>query len=102
MTTPRHSFRAHDRCGRLGRQELIERLRKFASAHVIGVPAKLIVAPCRIRRIGQWIAAAAELPNVDVFDSVFGQRPTQRLARKMRIPSRSGETPNVSQPLDSM
>ncbi len=62
MTSPRHGLRAHDRDPFASSRfnQALQSFPKFRRKHVIGIPAKALVLPCRVRRIGARAAQSAQ------------------------------------------
>jgi len=65
-------------------QEALDAFVKFPAHHEIGVTSESLVAPNRVRRIGESFAASAEFWEMDVFDPGIRERFGQIFLAEMR------------------
>src|SRR5689334_6092614 len=113
MTAPPHGLGAHHHRSRgcrtraaalrcRPRNQLVERLAELCRLHVIRVAAEALVFPRRIEGIAARLPQAAKSSEVAIRDSGCRQRGLERLARELRMATRSRDGPDVAELFDAV
>jgi len=102
VAAPPNSLSAHH-----GRSKAAGDLKQFVQAFfellagdIVGIPAKLDVAPRGVRGIRLRPAAPAERSYPMVGDAILGKRTVQRRLRVLRLSSRTWKAPHIRDSLD--
>src|SRR5690606_19693174 len=102
VTAPPDRLGTHDgRSLLLGNnQQIRQRCFELRRLHVIGIPTKRLVAPCRIHRIRPRAASSAERLEPRVCHAMLLQRILESVLTKMRVLARAGKAAHISDALD--
>jgi hypothetical protein len=104
MAAPPHGLRAHQ-CGALfGRQyhELLERGGERRRLHIVGIASERGISPGRVGGVGAWPAPSTERSEPPILRARFEHSVPQRFLIVLRVASRSRETADVSDELDTI
>jgi len=81
-------------------EQFVQALFELQAGHVIGITAKLEVAPRGVRGIRPRPAASAECNNPLIGDAILGKRTAQRPLCVLRLSSRTWKAPHIRDSLN--
>src|ERR1041384_253489 len=104
MTAPGHGFGAHDCRATLARNSFhfVHDAREFLVEHEVRVGAKSCDSPTAVRRIGRWLAKAAEVAAPEIIDARALECRTESVSVEMGQTARCRPAANIEQELDFM
>jgi hypothetical protein len=81
-------------------EQFVHAFFELLAGDVVGITAKLEVAPRGIRGIRPRPAAPAECSNPMISDAILGKRTAQRPLFVLRLPSRTWKAPHIRDSLN--